>query len=91
MTFIEQLIVEFEEKHCQNICDVGGYPMAKTIRDDVRTLLTNVGEELVRRLEEQKEVIRSIYGTQMEERVHRIDEVDTAISIIREVTGREAE
>ena len=50
----EERLSEFEEKHCQNITDVGGFAMAKTIRDDVRTLLTSHSQAIRERVEGMK-------------------------------------
>jgi hypothetical protein len=36
---IDKIVEEFEQKYCQDITDVGGFGMAKTIRDWLRITL----------------------------------------------------
>ena len=60
----------------------------------VKTILTTeratIAAVLIEELEERKEVILALYDKQMEERVHRIQEVDTAIALIKATLEAEA-
>jgi hypothetical protein len=58
-------------------------PTSTDIEHELKRDRAHIATVLIAGLEERKETIRVLYDTQMEERVHRLHEVDTAIALIK--------